>query len=79
MIFERPVIIHVEGIDICVDGVARALDILTEAWPAKRGPRHRDALDTCLKVVDGHRSTIDAETRFREAAEEAGILVPTHR
>ncbi len=79
MRFRHPVTIHLEGQDICVDGVVRALDILTEAWPQRRGPRHRDALDTCLKVVDGHRSTIDAETRFREAAEEAGILVSAHR
>jgi hypothetical protein len=51
-----------------------ALDCLMYCWPADRGPRHRDALDACLKVIDGHRSTIDAETAFAEAAREADIL-----
>ncbi|MGO4842821.1 DUF982 domain-containing protein, partial [Rhizobiaceae sp. 2RAB30] len=40
------------------------------------GPRHRDAVDTCLKVLDGHRSTIDARNAFIEAAREAHILAP---
>lgn len=51
-----------------------ALDCLMYCWPAKRGPRHRDALDACLKVIEGHRSTIDAEKAFTEAAREADIL-----
>lgn len=51
-----------------------ALDCLMYCWQAERGPRHRDALDACLKVMDGHRSAIDAETAFAEAAREAGIL-----
>jgi hypothetical protein len=51
-----------------------ALDCLMYCWPADRGPRHRDALDACLKVIDGHRSAIDAEKAFTEAAREAGIL-----
>ena len=52
----------------------QALDCLMYCWPADRGPRHRDALDACLKVIDGHRSTIDAEKAFTEAAREADIL-----
>jgi hypothetical protein len=44
-------------------------------WPGERGPRHRDATDACLKVLDGHRSTADARNAFVEAAHEAGILV----
>lgn len=58
-----------------------ALDCLMYCWPAERGPRHRDALDACLKVIDGHRSAIDAEKAFSEAAREADILEqsPTHR
>jgi len=58
-----------------VDTTERALELLMDAsWP-NQGPRHRDATETCLKVIDGHRSTIDAETTFVEAAREAGILV----
>lgn len=52
----------------------QALDCLMYCWPANRGPRHRDALDACLKVIDGHRSTVDAEKAFTEAAREADIL-----
>ena len=45
-------------------------------WPGERDQWHRDALDACLKVIEGYRSTADAETAFREAADRAGILLP---
>ncbi|QPC86251.1 DUF982 domain-containing protein [Mesorhizobium sp. NBSH29] len=51
-----------------------ALDCLMYWWPANHGPRHRDALDACLKVLDGHRSMIDAQTAFEAAAMEANLL-----
>jgi hypothetical protein len=57
-----------------VSDTHEALDCLIYCWPGERGPRHRDAIDACLKVIDGHRSTIDAEKAFVEAAREAGIL-----
>jgi hypothetical protein len=44
-------------------------------WPGERGPRHRDAIDACLKVLEGYRSTIDAEKAFADAAIEAGFLL----
>ena len=44
-------------------------------WPGERDEWHRDALDACLKVLDGHRLTEDAEKAFREAAHMSGILV----
>jgi hypothetical protein len=72
--FDHPVTIALKGRSISIESVEEACDLLTKSWPGERGPRHRDALETCLKVIDGHRSTIDAETRFREAACEAGIL-----
>jgi hypothetical protein len=58
---------------VCTTEEAR--DILSSPdWP-NRGPRHADALETCLKVLDGHRSTIDAQNAFVEAAREASILL----
>lgn len=72
--FSRPVVVSAESADISVETVTQARDILMSSWPAERGPRHRDALDACLKVIDGHRSTEDAETAFRDAAVEAGLL-----
>ena len=59
-----------------VESVEGALALLTSAWPeSARGPRHRDAVETCLKVIDGHRSAADAESALRLAAEEAGFEV----
>lgn len=50
------------------------LDALTLMWPEEaRGARHRDAVETCLKVIDGHRSTADAVMALQAAAEEAGL------
>ena len=46
-------------------------------WPAERDEWHRDALDACLKVLEGYRSTVDAEHAFHEAAQKAGIIVPS--
>lgn len=74
MKFDHPVKVGIDGGQILVEDAAHARDVLIERWPGERGPRHRDALETCLKVIDGHRSTVDAEVRFREAAREAGIL-----
>jgi hypothetical protein len=54
--------------------VREVLDALTLAWPEEaRGPRHRDAVETCLKVLDGHRSASDAVMALQAAAAEAGL------
>jgi hypothetical protein len=74
--FQQPVVISLDqGEPIAVRNTRQATDLLLTQWPARRGPRHRDAVDACLKVLDGHRSTVDARNAFIEAAEEAGILV----
>jgi hypothetical protein len=74
--FQRPVVVSLGQADeeLAVRNTRQAADLLLTRWPARRGPRHRDAVDACLKVLDGHRSTVDAYDAFREAAEEAGIL-----
>lgn len=74
--FQQPVVISLDqgGGPIAVRNTRQATDLLLTQWPARRGPRHRDAVDACLKVLDGHRSTVDARNAFIEAAEEAGIL-----
>ena len=59
-----------------VKTTAEAAELLASIeWPGDRGPRHRDAEDACLKVLDGHRSTADARNAFVEVAREAGILL----
>lgn len=53
-----------------------AADCLMTVWPLNRGARHRDAVETCLKVLDGHRSTADARRALIEAAKESDVLAP---
>lgn len=74
--FQRPVFVSfgVEGEELAVRNTRQAAELLLTRWPSRRGPRHRDAVDACLKVLDGHRSTVDARDAFIEAAEEAGVL-----
>ena len=70
--FHEPVLLR-NGIE--VSSTAEARDYLSSVdWPV-RGSAHETALDACLKVLDGHRSTVDAENAFIEAAREAGLLV----
>jgi hypothetical protein len=47
--------------------------LLDVRWP-RRGPRHREAAETCLKILEGQRPMLDAYSAFVEAAREAGIL-----
>lgn len=61
-----------------IDSAREAAECLMTVWPLQRGPRHRDALETCLKVLDGHRSTIDARCALIAAADEAGLAVEGH-
>lgn len=75
--FSRPVALAGCGDGEVIRTVDEAREFLMSRWPQdRRGPRHRDALDACLKVADGHRSTEDAETAFAAAATEAGLLRP---
>jgi hypothetical protein len=73
--FQQPVSVALaKGETVVVDNTRQATDLLLSEWPARRGPRHRDAVEACLKVLDGHRSTVDARNALIEAAQEAGIL-----
>jgi hypothetical protein len=77
-LFDRPVVVSrgTRGETLKVVSAGQAADFLMAEWPGERNEWHRDAVDACLKVVEGHRSTEDAETAFREAADRAGILLP---
>ena len=74
--FEEPVVVGgPDGIPIEIHSVVKARDVLVSPnWP-ERGPRHQDAVDACLKVLDGHRSTVDARMALIDAALEASILI----
>lgn len=72
----QPVTLAFAGQSHRVASVREAYVLLTTGWPEEaRGDRHRDAADACLKVLDGHRSAIDAEQALRDAALEAGMAV----
>jgi hypothetical protein len=75
--FQHPIRIHlVEFRKVrVVSNPHEALDCLMYCWPGDRGPRHHDAVDACLKVLEGYRSTVDAEKAFADAAVEAGFLL----
>jgi hypothetical protein len=72
--FATPVILLIEGRDVIVEGVSQAAALLADVrWPGPRDDCHAEALETCLKVMDGHRSTEDARARLVDAALAAGI------
>ncbi len=75
--FSRAIRVHLVefGKVRVVSNTHEALDCLMYCWPGERGPRHRDAIDACLKVLEGYRSTTDAEKAFADAAGEAGVLL----
>ncbi len=73
--FAGPVAIRLDGRRIEVGSAGEAAERLAAAdWPGPRGPLHRDGLETCMKVLDGHRSSEDGRRAFVEAAREAGVL-----
>jgi hypothetical protein len=72
--FDRPVVLRLGGRIVEIISVEAAVETLANVdWP-ERGPRHRDAYDTCLKAIDGHRTSDNARRELVEAAREAGIL-----
>jgi hypothetical protein len=74
--FDRPIAVSRDtGSTLKIASVQQAADLLMSAdWPGERDAWHRDAVDACLKVIEGNRSTEDAEKAFRQAATKAGIL-----
>ena len=75
-LFDQPVTVSrgPHGETLKIVSAEQAADFLMAGWPGRRDQWHRDALDACLKVIEGYRSTQDAETAFREAAAMAGVL-----
>lgn len=76
--FDKPVMLELGRIGHYrrIDNAREAVECLMTVWPLNRGTRHRDAVETCLKVLDGHRSTEDARRALIEAARESEVLAP---
>ena len=74
--FSEPVQIKFRNGPAMVQNVREAAQMLFDVrWP-KGGPKYREAVQTCLQLLDrkhGHAS--DGKAAFIEAAEEAGILI----
>lgn len=76
--FDKPVTLELGRVGSYrrIDNTREAAECLMTVWPLNRGARHRDAVETCLKVLDGHRSTADARRALIEAAKESDVLAP---
>ncbi|KQU75749.1 hypothetical protein ASC75_17100 [Aminobacter sp. DSM 101952] len=75
--FARPVVVELgrAGNYRHITGARDAAECLVTAWPLSRGPRHRNAVLTCLKVLEGQRPSEDARRAFVEAAMEAEVPI----
>src|SRR5262245_42266036 len=72
--FSRPVVVRLGASRRRSIGSAEeAAAFLTSEWPGERNGFHRDAVDACLKVLEGYRSTADAETAVRDLVARAGM------
>ena len=79
--FEKPVVVELgqAGKFRQIRTVQEAVECLMTVWPLNRGPRHRDVVETCLRVLEGNCSTSDARRALVEAAREADVLVSDDR
>ncbi len=72
--FAEPVEISLDGETREIADTVAARDLLMSTdWPGPRDAAHDAALDACLKVLDGHRSVVDARDAFLAAAGQAGL------
>jgi hypothetical protein len=73
-VFDRPVVIAGPSGTVRISSVRAAVEFLSNVDCPVQGETREQALDAALKVLDGHRSTVDARDRLIEAAKEAGVL-----
>lgn len=75
--FEIPVTVKSRstGSDEFLHGPVEAMDFLLKEWPAKKGPKHRAAVQACHDAIDGGRPTSISRKALVAAAREADIFV----
>ncbi|RST87475.1 DUF982 domain-containing protein [Aquibium carbonis] len=72
--FDQPVRLSLPDGSVSVGNAREAFDVLSNpSWP-ERGIEHQQAIDAALKVIDGHRSAVDARDGLIRAARQAGTL-----
>ncbi|WP_292071494.1 DUF982 domain-containing protein [Mesorhizobium sp.] len=76
--FEKPVVVELGHVGKYrqISSTREAAECLMTVWPLNRGERHRDALDTCLKALEGYRSPADARRALIEAGQGIGSAGP---
>jgi len=52
-----------------------ASDFLLQAWPGKKSPKHRAALQACHDAIAGEKPAMNARRAFLAAAREVDIIV----
>ncbi|MGE0502709.1 MAG: DUF982 domain-containing protein [Rhizobiaceae bacterium] len=75
--FDTPVTVRspAPGPDRVLKSAREANDYLLNAWPGKRGPKHREALQACHDALAGDKPAMTARRAFVAAAREASVLV----
>ncbi|MGX8013837.1 DUF982 domain-containing protein [Mesorhizobium sp. ORM8.1] len=76
--FETPVVVELGHVGKYrqISSTREAAECLMTVWPLNRGERHRNALDTCLKALEGYRSIADARRALIEAARNRKFWFP---
>ncbi|RCS25055.1 DUF982 domain-containing protein [Phyllobacterium salinisoli] len=74
--FPVPVVIRIgDARSRVVASAWEAVECLKTYWPPVHGRTYRQALQTCLDVLDGLKPVAKARRAFVHAAEEAGLIL----
>jgi hypothetical protein len=75
--FDIPVTVKsaAAGSQQLVRTVKEASDFLMGAWPGKRSPKHRAALQACHDALSGDKPAMNARRTFIAAVREVDVLV----
>lgn len=75
--FETPVTVKAAapGPDLVLRSAREATEYLLGAWPVKRGPKHREALQACNDALAGSKPSMVARRAVIAAAREASVFV----
>jgi hypothetical protein len=75
--FETPVTVRsgATGSSLVLYTASEATDFLLNAWPGKRSPKHRAALQACHDAMAGEKPAMNARRAFIAAVREVDVLI----
>lgn len=75
--FEIPVTVKSgeTGATQLLRSVRETSDYLMNAWPGKKSPKHRAALQACHDALSGDKPAMNARRAFIAAAREVNVFV----